>query len=178
MIFYGSKNEGVLVGGRENALMNVKLSPSLFSLISSRCSSMRAASLLFDDKAFQLSSFRSLSCNTPSARFSVALILYKAVRTAETTVASLLSSKTYSLPTIPLPAMSPLAVCLHLVGLSGCDSSISLPNLKKSLLRLDCCTKLGEDLSHSGQIPDLKAARLVAACAAVICPEVSAEHDM
>ena len=156
--------------------MNEKLTPSLFSLTSSRCSSMRAASLLLGDKAFQLSSFKSLSCNTPSARFSVALILYKAVSTAETTVASPLSSKTYSLPTIPLPAMSPLAVCLHLVGLSGCESSISLPNLKKSLLRLGCCTKLGEDLSHSGQTPDLKAARFVAACAPIICPEMSAWH--
>lgn len=149
--------------------------PSRPSLMSSRCRSMRAASLLFGDNAFQPSSCSSLFCKTPSARFSVALMLYNAVSTAETTAASPLSKSVYSLPMMPFPAMRPLGVCRHPpIGLEGSDSSSNLPNRKKSRLRLGCCLKLGDDLSHSLHTPDLNAARLVAEFAAATSPDASA----
>lgn len=61
----------------------------------------------------------------------------------------------------------PRGVCLQAAGLEGSVSESLLPKLKKSLLRLECFTKVGEDLSQSGHTPDLKAAKLAAALAAV-----------
>lgn len=66
-------------------------------------------------------------------------------------------------------------VCLQATGLDGSDSDNLLPTLKKSLFRLECLTKVGEDLSHSGQTPDLKAARLAVALAATVSQPTSAQ---
>lgn len=93
----------VLCGGKQKVLMKVQFGLSCPYFMSSLCNVIRAASLLLADRDGQLRRWSSLCCKVSSAellmasnKLSLALILCKAINTADMTPASWLASSTTS----------------------------------------------------------------------------------